>query len=264
MLITQFKQQIMIYLIVNEDFQTCKIGVTTDLKSRFSTLQSSNSSPLYIYGSIEGDKTVENEVHNKFLDLRKQGEWFYLTKEICDYFNVDVLTFGGKIFRKKIEYIKWGTDDLGSLFQLSSSAKDVLWLIVTRMNSENKIALDKDEINTLVKLSKDFSNIKLKQQKPTLNNFKNIQEEKKKEKVVENKKEIEYRGYTERVIRKAIDELYINGLLIRINKGKYVVHPDIATKANDHDLEIIKMSITYTEQGERYLITEIGKNEKTN
>lgn len=176
----------------------------------------------------------------------------YETGEIEVQNKVSVVT------KKMKPFVRWYYDDLGSLFQLSSSAKDVLWLIVTRMNSENKIALDKDEINTLVKLSESFTHIKLKNQKPTLNNFKNIQEKKKQ------KDEAKYKGYTERVIRKAIDELYINGLLIRIHKGKYVVHPDIATKANDHDLEVLRMSITYTSEGERYLITEVGLKTKEN
>lgn len=248
----------MIYLIANEETQTCKIGFTDDLKSRFSSLQSSNSSKLHIYGYIQGDRNLEKELHESFKDLRKQGEWFYLDEKICNHFDADIVSINGSIFKRKAEYIRWNSNDLGSLFQLSSSAKDVLWLIVTRMNSENKIALDKDEINTLVKLSESFTHIKLKNQKPTLNNFKNIQGEKKQ------KDETEYKGYTERVIRKAIDELYINGLLIRIHKGKYVVHPDIATKANDHDLEVLRMSITYTSEGERYLITEVGLKTKEN
>ena len=82
----------------------------------------------------------------------------YETGEIEVQNKVSVVT------KKMKPFVRWYYDDLGSLFQLSSSAKDVLWLIVTRMNSENKIALDKDEINTLVKLSESFTHIKLKNQ----------------------------------------------------------------------------------------------------
>ena len=155
-----------------------------------------------------------------------------------------------KVEKKKTPYfIRWFYEDIGTLFHLTASSKDVLWMIVMRMNSENKIALDQDEINELCKMSLELpSTSKIKPQLPLF--------ERPKKEVKEKGKEKPFEGYSERVVRKSIDQLYLAGILIRINKGKYMIHPNIATKTTDREVELAKLSLNYDNTGKRYLITE--------
>ncbi len=162
-----------------------------------------------------------------------------------------------KVEKKKTPYfIRWFYEDIGTLFHLTASAKDVLWMIVMRMNSENKIALDQDEINELCKMSLELP--KISNIKPQLPLFERPKKDNQKEEV---KKEKAFEGYSERVVRKSIDQLYLAGILIRINKGKYMVHPNIATKTTDREVEIAKLSLTYDNTGKRYLVTEFKLKE---
>lgn len=60
----------MVYLIQSGKY--LKVGYAENLMSRLKAYD-----PDYqLLGVIDGDRTVEKEIHNKFSYLRVKGEWF--------------------------------------------------------------------------------------------------------------------------------------------------------------------------------------------
>ena len=76
----------MVYLISHED-KYLKIGHTNDINNRFSQLQVSTPIKLKLIHLIKGGVNLEKELHQKFNDLRVNGEWFVYDPEILNYFS---------------------------------------------------------------------------------------------------------------------------------------------------------------------------------
>lgn len=76
----------MVYLISHED-KYLKIGHTNDINNRFSRLQVSTPIKLKLIHLIKGGVNLEKELHQKFKDLRVNGEWFVYDAEILNYFS---------------------------------------------------------------------------------------------------------------------------------------------------------------------------------
>lgn len=71
----------MIYFIRSGRF--VKIGYTKhSMKRRLEDLQIGNPVRLVVLGMIEGDRKAERAVHDRFIALHVQGEWFTLTDEV--------------------------------------------------------------------------------------------------------------------------------------------------------------------------------------
>ena len=79
----------MIYLITNEVEKFCKIGFSNNPEARIQQLQTGNPFKLELSSVIDGDITMEKELHEKFKHLKLQGEWFNYTDEIRNFFNVE-------------------------------------------------------------------------------------------------------------------------------------------------------------------------------
>ncbi|MBL0245569.1 MAG: GIY-YIG nuclease family protein [Rhodoferax sp.] len=62
-----------------------KIGFARNVQSRIETLQTANSSPLRLIGSINGNKSKEAELHRRFAGARIRGEWFTPTDDLMNY-----------------------------------------------------------------------------------------------------------------------------------------------------------------------------------
>ena len=81
----------MVYLIVCEETQTCKIGYSQDAQSRLVQLQTSNPFKLKLKAVISGDAKLEKEIHNKFKEFKLRGEWFEynsIIKGFFEYYNI--------------------------------------------------------------------------------------------------------------------------------------------------------------------------------
>lgn len=89
----------MIYFIRN-NFQYVKIGTTTNISSRFKTIQSCNPERLTVWLTFKGSYKTEARLHQLFEKQRiRNTEWFHINdiiknfvKEIKDYpeqINVD-------------------------------------------------------------------------------------------------------------------------------------------------------------------------------
>lgn len=73
-----------VYFIA-DDHGAVKIGVTRSIKSRISSLQTSQSGNLKILGVIDGTRETESKFHRKWEHLRLNREWFTLNDEISAY-----------------------------------------------------------------------------------------------------------------------------------------------------------------------------------
>lgn len=83
----------MVYLIVCEETQTCKIGVAKNPRRRLTQLRCSSPYNLEIYAVISGDIVEERRLHAMFSEYRLEREWFRLCDEIKFYFadnNIDL------------------------------------------------------------------------------------------------------------------------------------------------------------------------------
>lgn len=53
-----------------------KIGISTNIPSRFRAIRNSSPVPVELLGSCPGTTLLEGVLHGKFSHLRKHGEWF--------------------------------------------------------------------------------------------------------------------------------------------------------------------------------------------
>ena len=63
-----------------------KIGISSKMNKRMTTLQTANSTELFLMGTIKGGKKEEDMLHERFSKYLKRGEWYHphpeLIKEI--------------------------------------------------------------------------------------------------------------------------------------------------------------------------------------
>lgn len=79
-----------VYFLLNSDSQAIKIGIASDVQSRFKDLQTATPVKLKILGTIEMEsyeeaKEREKELQSKFASLHIRGEWFQADQEIYSY-----------------------------------------------------------------------------------------------------------------------------------------------------------------------------------
>ena len=74
-----------VYFMHAPDVGLVKIGATSSLESRLRALQNGSPVPLVLIGLIDGDKSVERELHNHWAHLRAHGEWFQASEELVAY-----------------------------------------------------------------------------------------------------------------------------------------------------------------------------------
>ncbi|MEU9438370.1 GIY-YIG nuclease family protein [Streptomyces sp. NPDC048252] len=67
-----------VYLIGSPSSPLVKIGWTDNPKRRLRNLQTGSPVPLRLLALFEGGNTVEAELHRRFADKRRHGEWFDL------------------------------------------------------------------------------------------------------------------------------------------------------------------------------------------
>jgi hypothetical protein len=76
-----------VYFVQSGDDGLIKIGYTSDIRKRISSIKTCTPTPIKLLGYIEGDYLTERELHKKFKKYNSRGEWFTCTKEIIDYIN---------------------------------------------------------------------------------------------------------------------------------------------------------------------------------
>ena len=89
------RNQPLVYFFAKSNFgddepDFIKIGFSTDLLSRLTTLQTGNEAPIREIGVIPFEtedeaRSEEERIHSHFGAFRAQGEWFYATPRIIQY-----------------------------------------------------------------------------------------------------------------------------------------------------------------------------------
>lgn len=65
-----------VYFIRDKKGGPVKIGFSTNVEDRLSTLQTSHHGELYVMAAVAGAQTLEREMHATFKAFRLKGEWF--------------------------------------------------------------------------------------------------------------------------------------------------------------------------------------------
>ena len=68
-----------VYFVQNEATGSVKIGHSTDLQMRLSSLQTSADADLRVIRTVPGGRAVERWFHKRFAHLHIKGEWFAFT-----------------------------------------------------------------------------------------------------------------------------------------------------------------------------------------
>ena len=166
----------MVYFITDGSY--IKIGYTkNNSKKRLKQLQTSNASELFLLGYIDGDKTVEKELHNQFSSsiVRQNGEWFFPTEDLMDYINknnlneniyVDIIdgTIEIAFYEGLIDYV-W--KELLNVYKFEGITDEVLEsikeeLYIVNMNElKNKVNELTNKCNELLNKPRTEENIEL-------------------------------------------------------------------------------------------------------
>lgn len=72
------------YFVGSREHNIVKIGVTTRLKARMSSLRNSSPVPVKLFAVAYGWPGIEDALHERFKEHRKHGEWFEIASEIDD------------------------------------------------------------------------------------------------------------------------------------------------------------------------------------
>lgn len=72
------------YFVGSREHQVVKIGVTSQLKVRMSTLRNTSPVPIKLFAVVFGWPGIEEHLHETFRADRMHGEWFKLTDEISN------------------------------------------------------------------------------------------------------------------------------------------------------------------------------------
>ena len=105
-----------IYFIQEQGTQYIKIGYTDNsVKERLNALQTGNPRPLVVVKSINGSRSEEVRLHQKFKHCQVRKEWFILVPELWDYIDgasakissKDILDkrFLGEVLKKRVPMI---------------------------------------------------------------------------------------------------------------------------------------------------------------
>ncbi|MGL5881287.1 MAG: GIY-YIG nuclease family protein [Xenococcaceae cyanobacterium] len=76
----------LVYLIGNKRDGLIKIGVSQNVEKRLKDLQSVYKTPLEIIATKRGSFDAEKELHKKFSQFRRHGEWFIWDDSIVQNF----------------------------------------------------------------------------------------------------------------------------------------------------------------------------------
>lgn len=72
-----------IYFIYDAKVEAIKIGFSTNVSDRFSTLQTASATKLELLGTMLGSMADEQRLHAKF--QRMHGEWFHITNDLLSF-----------------------------------------------------------------------------------------------------------------------------------------------------------------------------------
>jgi hypothetical protein len=113
--------------------RNCKIGYSKDPKKRLHQLQTGSATILSLYGTIEGDMAKEKELHKKFAQYSKSGEWFEYNLTIAKEFMPEDTPY-----KISVEFM------LLIVQSLSAPEIKVSTCILTNLYKDNRITINKE------------------------------------------------------------------------------------------------------------------------
>lgn len=84
-----------VYFAQSED-GFIKIGCTRLVNTRLRIMQVDNCMEIKQIGKMKGGRELESELHKKFKEYRKRGEWFNPVPELLEYIA------NNKMYRRKV------------------------------------------------------------------------------------------------------------------------------------------------------------------
>ena len=81
----------MVYFIGSDDHPYVKIGYSDNLVRRLTKMQADSPFKLKVLRQVEGDRTLEKLIQNRFAPFHVRGEWYQRTEVVlqAEDFNVD-------------------------------------------------------------------------------------------------------------------------------------------------------------------------------
>jgi hypothetical protein len=128
-----------VYFIQNIRTGHVKIGFSTDVRSRLSSLQTSQVDRLALLRLVDGGPATERWLHRRFAHLSVRGEWFAFDSEMLTIVPPDeVVTPIKQTKRRDVrltlrERIK---DNLALAQDMGLSSRDVVTLLTTTLSCE--------------------------------------------------------------------------------------------------------------------------------
>lgn len=95
----------MVYVI--EAAGLVKIGTTVSIEERLSALRTGSPIPFSLLVSFPGDRGTEGELHYRFRDLRRHGEWFALEGELLDFIRVKQAEETARNAADSASWVEW-------------------------------------------------------------------------------------------------------------------------------------------------------------
>jgi len=74
-----------VYFIQSINGGLIKIGYSSHINRRLREIQRTSPVKLRVLATISGRADIETEIHHKFRDERKHGEWFNPSQELLQY-----------------------------------------------------------------------------------------------------------------------------------------------------------------------------------
>jgi hypothetical protein len=114
-----------------------KIGVTDDVEKRLIGMQTGNHQPLVLIRLFEGGPNEERALHQRFADLRLNGEWFSFSKQMLgDVGLIDMERRRNQQFIDRMDelserYTKLGPKVLNEITDDERAALRAMWRLLT-------------------------------------------------------------------------------------------------------------------------------------
>jgi len=83
----------MVYLIINKARTLCKVGYSSNPKSRLSTLQTGNPEELYLEATLFGTRFLEKELHSRLSVFKVKNEWYIYSEAFINTINSAPINF---------------------------------------------------------------------------------------------------------------------------------------------------------------------------
>lgn len=69
-----------VYFVIDENMKRLKVGTSVNPAKRLRSIQTGNADKLVIYGTVQGDRHFEKQLHGEFAEHRLNGEWFVFSE----------------------------------------------------------------------------------------------------------------------------------------------------------------------------------------